>query len=117
MKRLTVAVLVLLAGCSEPTQYAAGPMTRLDGNTQYRTDDRPGGFQITVAYSTYTFLAEPAATMQVCKQALTSAAYDIAEKQGRKIKPIDEQRIRISPGYNSITGISSCTATAPVDWQ
>ena len=117
MKRLAVAALVLVAGCSEPTQYTSGPMTRLDSNTQYRTDDRPGGFQLTVTYSTYTFTAEPSATMQVCQRTLVALAHELAEKQGRKIKPIDDQRMRITPGYNGITGISSCSATAPVDWQ
>jgi hypothetical protein len=55
--------------------------------------------------------------MGVLLATITSLAYDVAEKRGRQIKPVVEQRIRTSLGYNGITGVSSCSATAPVEWQ
>jgi hypothetical protein len=43
-------------------------------------------------------------------------AHDIAENRGKKIQPINEQRIRLSFGRNGFTGITSCSATAPADF-
>ena len=38
------------------------------------------------------------------------------EARGRKIQPVNEQRIRLSMGRDGFTGITSCSATAPVDF-
>jgi hypothetical protein len=51
-----------------------------------------------------------------CKQAFTSLAYDLADQRGRKIVPINEQRIKMSFGRNGFSGTTSCSATAPVEW-
>lgn len=116
MRYAILVAMLALAGCSTPVQYTDKPMAQLNKDTTYRVDDRPGGFTVTVSYSSYTFMAEPAAIASTCKQTLTSLAHDLAEKQGRRIKPIDEQRIKISTGYNGITGVTSCSASAPADW-
>ncbi len=117
MNRLTLMAMLALAGCTTPVQYSQGPMTRLDKDTEYRVEDQKNGFQLIVSYSAYTFLAESSAMLTMCRNTITSLAHDIAEKRGRKIKPVAEQRIRTSLGYNGITGVSSCSATAPVEWQ
>lgn len=44
-------------------------------------------------------------------------AWEVAEKKGRKIDPINEQRIRISMGRNGFSGITSCQAFAVAKWK
>lgn len=116
MKRILVLAL-MLTGCTTPAQYGSAPMERLDKDTEYRVEERQNGFQLIVSYSAYAFLPESSAILRMCKQTITSLAYDVAEKRGRHIKPIVEQRIRTSLGRNGLTGMSSCSATAPVEWE
>jgi hypothetical protein len=66
-----------------------------------------------VVYDRYQFMPESDALAMACKHALTSIAYDVAEARGRKIEPINEQRIRISFGRNGLSGVTSCSASAP----
>jgi hypothetical protein len=54
--------------------------------------------------------------MMACKSILLNIAYEYAEKKGRKIKPINEQRIRISAGRDGFAGITSSSATVRVEW-
>ncbi len=112
-----VAVAVTLTGCATPVGYTNEPMARYDKDTEYRVDDRPNGFTLTIYYSRYQFIPESDAVAVACRQALTALAHEIAEKRGRQIKPIDTQRIRMSFGRNGVTGITSCSATAPADWS
>ena len=108
---------LLLAGCATPVSYTNAPLATYDKDTEYRADDTPGGFTVTIYYSRYQFIPESSAVAVACKQALTALAYDLAEKRGRKIRPVEEQRIRMSFGRNGVTGITSCSATVPVEWQ
>lgn len=117
MRRLLLAFLLLVAGCATPVGYTNAPMARYDKDTEYRVDDRPGGFTLTIYYSRYQFIPESDAVAAACKQALTALAHEIGESRGRPIKRVEEQRIRLSMGRNGVTGITSCSATAPVDWQ
>lgn len=113
---LWAAGLMALAGCASPVGYTNQPLTSYDKDTEYRTDDNADGFALTIYYSRYQFIPETSATAAACKQALTALAYDLAEKRGRKIKPVNEQRIKMSFGRNGVVGITSCSATAPVEW-
>lgn len=79
--------------------------------------DRVNGFDLTVNYSRYQFIPESSAVAVACKSALTSLAHELADKKGRKIKPLNEQRIRISMGRNGLTGITSCSAQAVAEWE
>jgi hypothetical protein len=107
---------VLLAGCATPVRYTDKPLTRYDKTTEYRVDDRPGGFAVVVEYERFQFIPESSAVTTACRSMLTSLAHEIAEARGRKIQPINEQRIRLSMGRNGVTGITSCSATVPVDY-
>lgn len=106
-----LAATVILAGCATPSA-PSGP----DKDTSYQVTDTPSGFTIAVAYSRYQFIPESGAVQASCKQALTAGAYDEADRRGRKIEPVNEQRIRISMGRNGFTGITSCEASVPVIW-
>jgi hypothetical protein len=113
----TVLVLSMATGCATPVGYTNQPMQTYDKDTEYHVDDTPSGFTLTIYYSRYQFIPETSATATACKQALTSLAYELADRRGRKIQRIEEQRIKISFGRNGLSGITSCSATAPVEWQ
>lgn len=106
-----------LIGCATPTKMTDAQMTSYDKNTDYAITPRPDGFSIAVDYSRYQFIPESSAVATACKSAITSIAYEQADKQGRKIQPLNEQRIRISMGRNGLTGITSCSALASVEWK
>jgi len=111
-----IALSFLLAACATPAKYTDQPMQTFDRDTDYRVDERPNGFTVTIYYSRYQFIPESDAVAAACRQALTAVAHDIAENRGKKIQPINEQRIRLSFGRNGFTGITSCSATAPADF-
>jgi hypothetical protein len=106
-------VAAALTGCATPSAQFPGAA---DKDTTVRVEDRPGGFNLSISYSRYQFIPESAAVQAACKQALTAIAYDIADQRGRKIEPVNEQRIRLSFGRNGFTGTTSCEASVPVSW-
>ena len=92
-------------------------MPTYDQTTPYWADDLANGFRLTINYSRYQMIPESSALATACKQALTSIAYEFADSRKRQIKRIEEQRIKISFGRNGVSGITSCSATVPVEWQ
>lgn len=118
MRLITLLLLSLLLGaCATPVSHTNAPMATYDKDTVYAVEDRPDGFGLTVFYSRYQFIPESSAVATACKSALTSLAWEIAERRGKKIDPVNEQRIRISMGRNGVTGITSCQAFAVVAWK
>ena len=108
---------VILASCAQPVSHRNVPMATYDKDTEYNISENKDGFGITVFYSRYQFIPESDAVAIACKSALTSIAYEEAEKRGQKIKPLNEQRIKISMGRNGVTGITSCQSTGIVEYQ
>jgi hypothetical protein len=92
--------MIEICGCATPVSYTNTPLATYDKDTEYAIDDRQDGFSVTVYYSRNQFIPESDAVAVACKSALTSIAYDYGEKRGRKIEPVNEQRIRISMGRN-----------------
>ncbi|MFJ1253433.1 hypothetical protein [Cupriavidus sp. CuC1] len=117
--RTLVAGLALssLAACTTPMAYTDKPMTPFDRDTEYAVEDTPGGFALTVNYGRYQFIPESAAVATACKAALTSVAHDVAQRKGRQIEQVNEQRIKLSIGRNGFSGVTSCSATAPIAWK
>jgi hypothetical protein len=115
--RKVLVLFLLLSGCATPIGYTNLPMQTYDKDTEYRTDDTPNGFTLTIYYSRYQFIPESSALATACRQSLTSIAFEVAERRGRKIKRVEEQRIKMSFGRNGLSGITSCSATAPVEWE
>lgn len=111
-----LAAAAMLAGCATPAQYSDNKAT-IDRDTSYSVQDRSDGFTVTVAYDRYQFIPETSAVMAACRSALLATAYDVADKKGRAIEQINEQRIRISTGRNGLTGITSCEASVPVVYK
>lgn len=113
---LAFPLALLLVGCASPIVYTDQPMSSYDKDTDFAVVDRPGGFTLTINYGRYQFIPESSAVATACRSALTSVAHDLAEKKGRRIEPINEQRIKISMGRNGFTGMTTCSASAPVNW-
>lgn len=117
-KLFGIMIMSLLIGsCATPMRQTDVQMIPYDRDTKYSVTPRESGFAITIYYSRYQFIPESSAVAVACKSALTSIAYEHAEKQGKRIQPINEQRIRISMGRNGFTGITSCSATAITEWE
>lgn len=93
------------------------PLAKSDKDTSYRVDDHPDGFTLTVYYSRYQFVPESDAVALAGKSALLSTAYEIADARGKKIQPINEQRIKMSMGRNGVSGITSWTGTVKVFYE
>jgi hypothetical protein len=115
----TCALLGLLlgSGCSSPSRLTDKEMTPYDDHTQYAIEEREDGFVITVGYSQYQFVRDGNSVAEACRSALKVIAHEIADKQNKKIEPLDEQRIRISIGRNGLTGRSSCYAQGVAKWR
>jgi hypothetical protein len=109
--------LVSLAGCATPVSHENVAMHTYDQNTEYSISEHPKGYTITVFYSRYQFIPESDAVATACKAALTSIGWETADKQGKEIKSINEQRIKISMGRNGLSGITSCQASVLVEWK
>ena len=113
---LSVTGLVLL-GCATPVNYSNVPLSTYNKDTEYAIEQRDDGFAVTVYYSRYQMIPESSALATACKSALTSIAWEIAEKHGKQIDPINEHKIRISMGRNGVSCITSCTASATAKWR
>lgn len=114
---LLAATALMLTSCATAVRQSNAPLSQYDKNTKYGIEQRPDGFGISVYYSRYQFIPESDAVALACKQALTSIAFEHADKQGRDILPINEQAVRISMGRNGLSGITSCSAYAPAKWK
>jgi len=90
-------------------------MTNYDKDTEYRLSERPNGFTLVICYSGTRMTPENGAG--VCRQLLRSVAHDLAGKLGRLGRDIDEQKVELAFGRNGLTGITTCWATVPVEWQ
>lgn len=112
-----IVAALLLSACTTSTKHMESAMTSYDKDTDYAISNRTDGFYISINYSRYQFIPESSAVATACKSALTAIAYEAGERQYKKIAPINEQRIRISMGRNGFTGITSCAASAVVEWQ
>ena len=116
--RLTILYLVLiLSGCAQPVSYNEKMTTVYDKDTEYRIDETPDGFEISVKYNRYQFIPESSAVATACKSQLTAIAWEYADKRHKEILPINEQRIQISMGRNGLTGITSCEARVASKWK
>ena len=89
-------------------------MTKSDKDTSYNVEEHDDGFTITVFYSRYQFIPESDAVSAAGKSALLSTAYDVADARGKQIKPINEQRIKMSMGRTGVSGITSWSGTVRV---
>ena len=116
MEKSALLLAILLSACATPVSHSSTPLAKYDKDTDYGIADREDGFGITVYYSRYQFVPESDAVATACKGQLTAIAWEHSDNVGRKIEPINEQRIRISMGRNGLSGITSCQANALAKW-
>jgi hypothetical protein len=112
-----LTIITTLGGCATPVGHSNIPLSTYDKDTEYGIEKRNDGFGITVYYSRYQFIPESSAVATACKSQLTSIAWEHAEKAGREIEQLNEQRIRVSMGRNGISGITSCQAQGIAKWK
>ena len=117
MKYTIIIIGATAVGCTTPISHTNTPLATYDRDTDYGVEDQPRRFAVTVYYSRYQFIPDSGATATACKAALTSIAWEVAEREGRAIEPINEQRIRILDGRNIVTGGTSCEAFAVARWK
>lgn len=113
---LILIISFFYCGCV-PVSHTNMPLSTYDKDTEYGIEENEKGFGITVYYSRYQFIPESSSVSIACKQMLTSIAWEYSDKVGKKIKPVNEQRIRISMGRNGLSGITSCQSYALVEWN
>ena len=106
-----------LIGCATPVSHMNIPLSSYDKDTEYGIERQENGFGITIYYSRYQFIPESDALATACRSQLTAIAWEYADRVGKQIEPINEQRIRISMGRNGMSGITSCQASAIVGWK
>ena len=92
---ITLALTLFLTACATSMQQTDAKMTQYDRDTDYAITPRDDGFAVSIYYSRYQFIPESGAVATACKSALTAIAYEHADKKGKKIGPINEQRARI----------------------
>lgn len=110
-------VILTLSGCATATRYTDAPMQSYDKDTEYAVEPKTDGFLLSVLYDRYQFIPESSALAVACKSALTTIAYEYADEIGKKIQPVNEQRIKLSMGRNGMSGITSCSASTLVFWE
>ncbi len=115
-KRLLIVLIItfMLSSCATAVRQTDITMSSYDKDTMYGVKEKDDGFVIAIEYSRYQFYPESDAVAIACKSQLTSIAWEYAERKGRKIEPLNDQRIRISMGRNGFSGITSCQATGIV---
>jgi hypothetical protein len=107
---VTALLVLMAAGC--------GPkgLEPYDPNTNYRADTTSAGFTLTIDYFRRSFLPEPEAVREACRNAFVSIAQATASKRSRRIQPINEQQIEMRLQRNEVSNMTYCTATGPVAW-
>lgn len=119
MHKLAIGVVVttLLFGCSSPQRYTSEPMSKWDSQTEYRIDDTASGFSVTAYHERYQFLPDTAAIIETAKATAMSIAYATADSRQRKIKPINEQRMKLSTGRNIVSGTTGCNVQLVAEYE
>jgi hypothetical protein len=115
---LGAAVLMssLLIGCARPATGRDDSLTGFDRGEYHVLREHAGGFTLGVLYSRHQFHPDTAAVTSACRQMLTKIARELAEVRDRRIKPIDESRIKLSVRRDSSKNVTSCAVMVPVEF-
>ena len=81
--------VALLCSCATPVSHTNIPLSTYDKDTEYGIEERSDGFSIAIYYSRYQFIPESDAVATACKSALTSIAWEMADKKGKSIEPVN----------------------------
>ena len=121
MKKLTVVlgVVAMLAGCAVPQQIPLQEAYSYDKDTKFAINEESDGFVLTVDYARQQFIAmKTEAGVRECKSKLASIARELSDKTGRKMKPINEERITLFMSPDNRRGNDTyCHAQYKVEWE
>ena len=117
MKVLTVLIMAMLAGCATTATYTDAEMVQYDKHTHYSITESPGGFTVDIYYSRYQFIPESGVVAEACLRQAKAIAWEHAETLGQGIEPVNDQRVKLSTGRNGLSGITSCSASAVVNFK
>jgi hypothetical protein len=106
----------LLTGCAPPATDRDAPLTGFDRGEYHVLREHAGGFTLGVLYSRHQFHPDTAAVTSACRQMLTKIAGELAEVRDRRIKPIDESRVKLSVRRDSSKNITTCAVMVPVEF-
>jgi len=102
---------------SRQSPGATTPESKYGKNAKYTIEMQPDGFVVRVSYGRYQFIPESSVVAAECRSALTAIAWEYAERLGKQIEPINDQRIVLLMGRNGLKGTTTCTASAPARWK
>lgn len=115
--RTFAALLLLMVGCTSAGRFISGDLTPYDENTKYRVDPADGGFKLSVLYEKYQFVKNRDEMADEGMERLRRIASELAEKDGKKIKPLDKDFIKIGTGRQGLSGTTSWAGIARVEYR
>ena len=114
---LIFVACAMLGGCASAKRQSDIALNRSGQDARFGTKPTNDGFEIEIEYSRYQFVPESDAVAAACKSQLLALAYQHADETGRRLEPINEQRIRISMGRNGLAGMTTCRAHGVATWK
>ena len=98
MKKLALLVNIILAlsGFTTSKSHIYGSLISYDKDTKYGIEYHNDGFSVAVSYSQYQIIPESNAVAIACKNQLITIAQEYADRVGKEIEQINEQKIRIT---------------------
>ena len=113
---LSIVGLIVLTACATATRYTDKPMIARGDHLSYAIDETSDGFVLYATYRRFQFIPESAAVDAAATSEMLALAHELAEERGRRLEPINEQRIRKSMGRNGLSGITSWSGTVTVTY-
>jgi hypothetical protein len=116
-KTFVLFMLLSIVSCSTPAKYTDAEMKPYDDDTEYAVESFDKGYIVSITYGKFQFFPESAALSDACRTQLRSVVWDHSDHMGKEIKPINEQRIKLSVGRNELTGVTTCSAQIKVFYK
>jgi hypothetical protein len=114
---LASAMLIGCAARATPDTDPTLPFTGFDRGEYHVLKEHAGGLTLAVLYMRHQFHPDTAAVTSACRHMLTTIASELGELRNRRIKPLDEGRIKLLVRRNSSQNVTSCAATVPVEFS
>jgi hypothetical protein len=109
--------LVLIAGCAIPARREGLTYRPVDKDTEVAIEARPSGFSLFLVYSQYQWFPDLSAVRDACTKALPALAHEEADRRGRRLKPINHDRLAVTVGRNILTATTHCTGSVSVEYE
>ena len=117
LMRISLVSTLCVLGCAQVVDYSRGNLTRYDANTRYHVAQLPNGMQISVRTDVYQFIPIPSSVAEQGMSSLRFIAKEQAARMGKSIKPIADKDVKFSSARDILTGTTSWSGTAIVEFQ